>query len=228
MKLENPTTYAILTHIGTFGYLTTREVGMLTWHSITQKSALKSAQSWLTRLRKEGLVLARELPFSGVTHAYVLTRAGADMLIERYIDQYLADESDDGLPWFAHGYDLSLNMAMPRHVLIELCSRLMAEANLVPVGQRGLVRGFLGKREYKHFDAALLSTDGQAKFGVYLAAGFGTRDQERVKELSKAGTPFLIVCQAEKGLQVLSRVRARTNPAMAEYIQQELPAGILA
>lgn len=135
----------ILTLIGTFGYLSTKNVAKLAWpHTLTPgatHSAHVMAQASLARLLDLGLVLARDLrepgamklkappPKTGVAKGYVLTKKGAEELNNLWEVEWCAtDLAADNNPmlWFADGYNLSLKDHFVRGPVIELCHQMMA------------------------------------------------------------------------------------------------------
>lgn len=135
----------ILTLVGTFSYLSTKDVAKLAWpHTVTaaaKHSAHVMAQASLARLLKLGLVLARDLrepyapkrkappPKTGVAKGYVLTKKGAEALNNHWETEWCATDLADNNPmvWFADGYNLSLKDHFVRAPVIELCHQMMAQ-----------------------------------------------------------------------------------------------------
>lgn len=137
----------IATLVGTFGFLSTREIAKLAWPANEPHSAHVMAQTAVKRLVAGGVFLARDprvrpgmkpeeralLATQGVALAYVLTAKGADILNEHYMDDWVltpcADEQASRL-WFTDGYDLSLQSHTVRAPVIEFCRFMLAKATV--------------------------------------------------------------------------------------------------
>ena len=249
----------ILTLVGTFSYLSTKDVAKLAWpHTVTaaaKHSAHVMAQASLARLLELGLVLARDLreqyapkrkappPKTGVAKGYVLTKKGAEELNNHWVSEWCAtDLATDNNPmlWFADGYNLSLKDHIVRAPVIDLCHQMMASwsrlddtdplgqnfLSAMAVGQRGASRNFLGLKDYAHFDAVLVTNRFDYLFGVYLADPLTATATAKVTKLAKKGDDFLIAVDRPARLQVLTKWREETAPAMGARVAQLLHIGV--
>lgn len=235
-------TQLVLQLIGTFGYLSTRDISRMAWAGHGAHSAHVLAQTMLSKLVADGYVLARALGHRpgvepavlkpGVPRGYVLTQKGANALNEAYQNEWAEAPVEVGskvLPWFADGYNLSLADFVTRAPVIELCHSLQAHGqDLTMVGRRGLARNFMGRADLKHFDAALFDVTGKLVFGVYLAHHQTSEAAKEVVKLAKQPVQFLICCDRPIRLQPLQRWRASTNAAMDAYVLATLPPGVMA
>lgn len=245
----------ILTLVGTFGYLSTRDVSKLAWPNSETHSAHVMAQASLSRLSDLGFVLARDLrerpaakrdlpaPKTGIAKGYVLTKRGAEELNNHWMPEYWAhDLPADGNAsfWFADGYNLSLKDHVARTPVIELCHQMTARWNwvddtdpterniltMLPVGSRGASRNFVGLKAYSHFDAVLVNNRFEFVFGVYLADPLTSTATTKVAKLAKQGTPFLIAADRPPRLETLVKWRERTAPGIATKVALYLPVGL--
>jgi hypothetical protein len=206
-----------LTLVNNFGYLTTRELAILAFPNYSAEAGLKLAQRAVMRLKTAGLVLARALPFDGQTNAYVLTRAGADVLSDHHMAL-----------WFAHGYDLSMNDLHARRPLIVLLGNLAGNMMLEPVGSRGIGKDYRELGRLKAYDAVLVDSDGMPVFGLVTIQGYNAAAQKRVVSLSGQALPFLIATTNAPRLDRFISARAKASPAMAAEIVALLPPGVVA
>lgn len=235
-------TQLVLQLVGTFGYLSTRDISKLAWAGHEAHSAHVLAQAMLSKLAAEGYVIARALGHRpgteptvlkpGIPRGYVLTPKGAKVLNEVFENEWVEAPIEVGsevVPWFADGYNLSLADFATRAPVIELCHSLQAHGqSLTSVGRRGLARNFLGRADLKHFDAALFDGTGKLAFGVYLAHHQTALATKKVVELAKQPVQFLICCDRPVRLASLRRWRASTNPEMDAYVLNTLPPGVTA
>ena len=242
MKSPSKNQLLVLELIGTFGYLSTREISKLARAGHEAHSAHVLAQAMLSKLAADGYVLARALGHRpgieptvlkpGMPRGYVLTQKGANALNEIYENEWAEAPIEVGskvLPWFADGYNLSLTDFATRAPVIELCHSVQVHGQaLTPVGRRGLARNFLGRADLKHFDAALFDGTGKLVFGVYLAHHQTSEAAKEVVKLAKQPVQFLICCDRPVRLPSLQRWRGATNPAMDAYVLDTLPPGVLA
>lgn len=242
MKKLSHAQLLVLQLIGTFGYLSTRDVSKLSKAGHEAHSAHVLAQTMLSKLAANGYVLARALGHRpgwepvvlkpGMPRGYVLTQKGANALNELYEIEWIETVPEVGskvLPWFADGYNLSLADYVVRAPVIELCHSLQAHGQaLTIVGRRGLARDFLGHSDLKHFDAALFDKTGELVFGVYLAHHQTSMAAKEVVKLAKQPVQFLICCDRPIRLPSLQGWRASTNPAMDACVLNTLPPGVLA
>lgn len=217
MKTATAAQLKLLTLISNFGYLTTREVAILAYSQHSKDGAIKAAQKAVTRLRADGLVIARELPYDGQTNAYVITRSAADQLCDAHCAL-----------WFSHGYDLQMNDLHARRPMIELLGNLAGQLDLEPVGSRGLAWDYQELKPLKTYDALLVNANHEPVLGVALFHGFNAAATKRIHSLAARPLPFLIATTNEPRLQRLIRDRREANPAMAETIEMLLPAGVVA
>ena len=241
MKHQSKTQY-VLQLIGTFGYLSTRDISKLAWAGHEAHSAHVLAQAMLSKLLVDGYVLARALGHRpgceptvlrpGMPRGYVLTQKGANALNEVYAIEWVEAPIEVGskvLPWFADGYNLSLADFIARAPVIELCHSIQAHGHaLTPIGRRGLSRNFLGKSNLAHFDAALCDESGKFVLAVYLAHHQASVAAKEVVKLAKQPVQFLICCDRSVRLPSLLRWRASANPAMDAYVVHNLPSGVTA
>jgi len=255
MKSLTTQQFKILTLVGTFGYLSTRDVSKLAWPNSEAHSAHVMAQASLSRLADLGLVLARDLrerpaakrelptPKTGIAKGYVLTKRGAEELNNHWMPEYWAHDlpaDANASFWFADGYNLSLKDHVVRTPVIELCHQMTARWNwvddtdptersvltMLPVGRRGASRNFLGLKAYSHFDAVLVNNRFEFVFGVYLADPLTSTATTKVAKLAKQGTPFLIAADRPPRIPTLVKWRERTAPAIAIKVAQHLPVGL--
>lgn len=218
---------AVLGLVGHFGYLTNREVAELQWPNNPPDSAMVSAQNATARLVDDGLLLARKLDYDNLSRAFVLTSKGAAWLNEEFMEAWL--EHDSAQVWFADGYNLSLKGWETRRPLTKLLHQVMAsQAGFKPVGQRSLKRDFMGLGAYGNFDAALLNERGELEFGVFLAHASTAVATDKVVELAKGKKAFLVASDREPKLRAMLKWRAQVRPEMSAYIQERLPAGLVA
>ena len=209
----------ILTNVGTWGYLTTREIALLGWPTITPKAALKAAQLATTDLRKDGLLLTRTLPLHGRTSVFVLTQKGADVLNNELLQ--LA---------FTAGYDLEISRQHMRSPVLAMAATWVREKGLMAVGQRGLAHDLHGLRGFKSLDGLLVDPDTMSPaFGILLVRGFDKQTVERVKKASRLSVPCLIAGADydRKCIETLIKVRAATAPDNEDHLQWNKPAGLL-
>ncbi len=255
MKSLTPQQLHILTLVGTFGYLSTRDVSKLAWPNSESHSAHVMAQASLSRLADLGLVLARDLrerpaakreappPKTGIAKGYVLTKRGAEELNNHWMPEYsVYDLPEDGNAslWFADGYNLSLKDHVVRAPVIELCHQMTRQwsplddtdpteqtfLNILPVGPRGASRNFLGLKAYSHFDAVLVNNRFEFVAGVYLADPLTSTATAKVSKFSKQGDPFLIAVDRPPRLVTLMKWRERVAPALAAAVERQLPHGL--
>lgn len=134
----------ILSLVGTWGYLSTRDISQLAWPSSSSRSAHVMAQVAASKLVEAGLLLARDprqrqgarkaltkpVPKTGVAKAYVLTTRGAEILNEEWLSELVSAEVALGakiaMPWFADGYNLSTADWNVRAPVIDLVQNLVA------------------------------------------------------------------------------------------------------
>ena len=242
MKKLSHAQLLVLQLIGTFGYLSTRDVSKLSKAGHEAHSAHVLAQTMLSKLAANGYVLARALGHRpgwepvvlkpGMPRGYVLTQKGANALNELYEIEWIETAPELGskvLPWFADGYNLSLADYVVRAPVIELCHSIRAHGHTLNlVGRRGLARNFLGHSDLKHFDAVMFDNSGKLVSAVYLAHHQTSVAAKEVVALAKQPVPFLICCDRPIRLPSLQRWRASTNPAMDAYILDSLPPGVFA
>jgi hypothetical protein len=144
MKKLTEQQLAILTMVGTFGYLSTKDCARLGWPQSEAHSAHVMAQAMVSKLADGGLLLARDLrmpinptaeqrrtppPKTGVAKGYVLTKKAAEVLNDHYAEEWCATDLPEGaapMMWFADGYNLSLKDHAVRAPLIELCHQMLA------------------------------------------------------------------------------------------------------
>ena len=217
MKTATPTQLQLLTLVSNFGYLTTRELAILAFPLLSKESAIKAAQKSVTRLRADGLVLARELPYDGQTNAYVITRGAADQLCDHHCAL-----------WFSHGYDLQMNDLHARRPMVDLLGNLAGQMELEPVGSRGLAWDYQELKAFKVYDAVLVNANGEPAFGVALFHGFNAAATKRIHALAARPLPFLIATTNEPRLQRLIRDRREANPDMSDTLEMLLPTGVVA
>lgn len=217
MKTGTETQLKLLTLISNFGYLTTRELAILAYPQHSKESAIKAAQKSMTRLRADGLVLTRELPYDGQTNAYVITRSAADQLCDLHCAL-----------WFGHGYDIAMNDMHARRPMIDLLGTLAGQLNLEPVGSRGLAWDYKELKHLKVYDALLVNANHEPVCGLALFHGFNAAATKRIHTLAARSLPFLIATTNEPRLARLMRDRSEANPGMAETIEMLLPAGVVA
>ena len=218
----------VLESCGSFGYLATREIAQLAWPNMSTASALSTAQTATSKLRAAGLLLQRPLEGDSLSRAYVLTSRGADLLNDHYGDDWMVLGEPTTQTWFGDGYDLATLQWLARKPLIELVHQMSAATGLRAIGQRGTSRGFLGLRQFRHFEAVLVDEQDEVVFGVYLAHGATGIASGFVRKLALGPTPFLIAAGSPSALNALARRRDISSPSMAEYLSARLPAGIIA
>jgi hypothetical protein len=217
MKTATEAQLKLLALISNFGYLTTRELAILAYPRHSPNSAIKAAQKSMTRLRADGLVMARELPYDGHTNSYVLSRAAADQLCDHHCAL-----------WFGHGYDLQMNDLQTRRPLIDLLGSLAGQLDLEPVGSRGMAWDYQELKHLKVYDALLVNANHEPVYGVALIHGFNGAATKRIRALAARALPFLIATTNEPRLRRLMRERHDAAPEMAETIEMLLPAGVVA
>lgn len=232
---------AVLVLVGTFGYLSTRDLAKLNWPQNEAHSAHVMSQATASKLAKDGLLLARDMRLqpgmkrlpptkSGVAKAYVLTKKGAEALNDVYADAFIETPAPaDGqlMLWFADGYNLSMTDHVTRAPLIELLYQMMAgDPTLSAVGARGAARNFLGLRNVAHFDALLVDGQGKLVFGVYLAHQNTAKATADVTQLIRGEHAFLIAADTPKRLATMLKWRANKGPKVTEYVYNHLPIGI--
>ena len=217
MKTATEQQIQLLTLINNFGYLSTREVGILAYPKHAVSAKLKTAQKAVTRLRADGLVLARELPFDGKTNAYVLTRGAADMLCDHHFAL-----------WFSHGYDLTMNDLHSRRPMIELLGTLAGAHDLEPVGSRGIARDYQELGHLRMYDSLLVNANGEPVIGVASIHGYNAAAQKRIAALAVRQLPFVIASTNLLRLERLVAARDKLNPAMAGEVVMLLPNGVVA
>ena len=204
--------------VGTFGYLTTRELAMLNWAHITPKAALKAAQIATTQLRERGLLYPRPLPYNGITNAFVLTGKGASLLNDEFLQLSFTD-----------GYDLEMNRLHMRTPVIELAHVYAREKGLGVVGARGLNREVFCMEGFKGLDAMLIDPDSLTPaFGILLVRHYDEATVKRVKAVSNLAVPVLLAASNEhlNRRDALIRVRAAVSPDHEEHLQHNKPQGI--
>ena len=214
MKKISETQLRFLELVGTFGYLTSRELAELCWPNMSPRSAIVTAQTAGKKLSSLGLVFSRQLPVDNLSRCYVLTTRGADVLNDHYCGRWV--ELDEATPqaWFTDGYNLSLMHQFTRRPVTLLAHQMAAALGLRAIGQRGLVRGFLGLRAYAEFEAVLVDASDQVV--------------PHVVRLARQSVPFLVASAQPLQLQALRKWRDATSPLMALYVNGKLPAGVLA
>lgn len=217
MKTATELQLKLLTLVNNFGYLTTREVAILAYPNHQPATAIKAAQKAVARLRTDGLLLARELPYDGQTNAYVVTRAAADLLCDTHFAM-----------WFSHGYDLSMNDLHARRPLIELLGNLAAQLDLEPVGARGISKDYKELGQLTSYDAVLVNANGEPVVGLASIHCYNASAQKRILSLSAKQLPFLIATMNELRLERLLAARDKANSAMAGEIAMLLPPGVVA
>lgn len=210
----------ILKCVGTWGYLTTREIALLVWPSITLKAALQSAQLATVELRKEGLLLARELRISGVTKAYVLTRRGARTLNDELLQLVFTD-----------GYAIEINRQTLRSPVVQLAHKWVAAKGLGAVGARGLAHNAWELGVFKGLDALLIDPEAMTPaFGILLVRYYDHVTSDRIIKLcSKLPVPLLLAASEDRAKQLaaLVKVRAKAAPAHEDHLQWNKPEGLL-
>jgi hypothetical protein len=240
MKIPSEQQMLVLQLIGSFGYLSTKDVAKLNWPGYGDRSAHVMAQTMLTTLAKNGYILARDLRQrpgemvpevlpAGVPRGYVLTKKGAAVLNEQYEQEWLDTPCPDDkfAQWFADGYNLSLADHNTRAPVIDLCHALLALGqDWTPVGRRAITRNFLGRATWAHFDAMLFTTAGKPVVGVYLAHPQTAIAGQQIVKLAKAELPFLICCDRPSRLPTLLKWRHETRPGMSDYIKTLIPNGL--
>ena len=217
MKTATALQLNVLTLVNNFGYLTTREVGILAYPLHPAPAAIKAAQKVVARLRAEGLLLARELPYDGLTNAYVLTRAAANMLCDHHLSMA-----------FSHGYDITMNDIHVRRPMIELLGSLVGSMGLEPVGSRGLARNYLELGHLKRYDALLVNANGEPVLGVANIHGYNAAAQKRISDLASRQLPFVIATTNPMRLERLVEARNKLSPTMAGELICTLPSGVFA
>ena len=241
MKQPSEKQLGVLALVGTFGYLSTRDIAKLNWPQYEAHSAHVMAQEAASKLAKEGYLLARDpriqpgmkhvpVAKSGVTKAYVLTKKGAEVLNDLFADSFIETPAPaDGklLLWFTAGYNLSMKDYITRAPLIDLLHEMMAgDPSLNAVGKRGAARNVLGLQHVSHFDAVLVDGHGQFVFGVYLAHQNTAQASVDVTELIRGPHPFLLAAESPKRLALLQKWRAERGPNVDAYVWSRLPAGV--
>jgi len=217
MKTATEAQLKLLILISNLGYATTREIAILAFPNHSKESAIKAAQKAVTRLRADGLVLARELPYDGQTNAYVITRSAADQLCDAHCAL-----------WFSHGYDLQMNDLHSRRPMVDLLGTLAGQLDLEPVGSRGLAWDYQELKPLKTYDALLVNANHEPVFGLALFHGFNAAATKRIHALAAKPLPFLIATTNEPRLQRLIKDRRAANAEMAETVEMLLPAGVVA
>ena len=213
--------------VGTFGHLTNRDAAKLLLADMSDATALVTAQNLGKRLAEDGLVLVKTLPLDRLSKVYVLTQAGSGVLNEQYIEKWL--ESDAEGAWFADGYSLSFNDNVTRRPLIQLLHDITKLTGWLPVGQRGMKRGFLKLNGRGNFDAALMDPEtGKTRFMVYLAHPSTNTATRHVCKLAQGKWQFVIAAHNDVQLQALRRWRELTHSDMHNFVRNELPPGVLA
>lgn len=217
MKTATELQLQLLALVNNFGFLTTREVAILAYPKHQPATAIKAAQKAVARLRADGLLLARALPYDGQTNAYVLTRAAADMLCDHHIAL-----------WFGHGYDLSMGDLHARRPLVELLGNLASQLDLEPVGARGIAKDYQELGHLKAYDAVLINANGEPVVGFASIHGYNAAAQKRILSLCARPLPFLIATTNDMRLERLIAARDKANSAMAGEIAMLLPPGVVA
>lgn len=243
MKKLTDQQLSILTLVGTFGYLATRDIGRLAWPSHPVKSAHVMAQDNASKLAKAGYLLARDMRLqagmkqampaakSGIAKGYVLTKKGAEALNDLHAERFIETPLPDGAPmlWFADGYNLSMTDHVTREPLIELLHAMTAaDPTLSAVGARGASRNFLGLRPYAHFDALLVDEAGQFVFGVYLTNHNTAKSVADVGKLASAGDPFLIASSSPHRLATALKWRTACDATLDASVVARLPIDVTA
>ena len=241
MKQPSEKQLGVLALIGTFGYLSTREIAKLNWPQNEAHSAHSMAQDAVSKLAKAGLVLAKDpreqpgmksapLPKSGVTKAYILTKRGAEILNDTFVDEFIETPAPaDGklLLWFAANYKVSMADHVTRAPLIDLLHEMMSsDPTLHAIGKRGASRNVLGLQHVSHFDAVLVDDQCQFVFGVYLAHQNTAQASDDVTKLIRGPHPFLLAADSPKRLAVLQKWRAERGPKVDAHVWSKLPAGV--
>lgn len=228
MKKISETQLRFLELVGTFGYLTSRELAELCWPNMSPRSAIVTAQTAGKKLSSLGLVFSRQLPVDNLSRCYVLTTRGADVLNDHYCGRWV--ELDEATPqaWFTDGYNLSLMHQFTRRPVTLLAHQMAAALGLRAIGQRGLVRGFLGLRAYAEFEAVLVDASDQVVLAIYQAHPSTAAATPHVVRLARQSVPFLVASAQPLQLQALRKWRDATSPLMALYVNGKLPAGVLA
>lgn len=174
--------WKLMRWLGSFGYLSTPQVGAWFWPQSNRNTQYNSAKALCRRAREMGYVSKRTSP-SGAT-AWVLSKTGAVLCGVEY-----ATEA------FAHGMDLGLMNTLwddVKHQLLRSWCR--AEATLVPIGQHGLRHNLLGLGEYRLFDAVLHDTLRAENRGVLVVTDKRPTTLARVTARARQRLPLLIIC----------------------------------
>lgn len=228
MKKLTETQLRFLELVGTFGYLASRELAELCWPNMSPTSAIVTAQNAGKKLSTLGLVLSRQLPVDNLSRCYVLTSRGADALNDHFCARWV--ELDEATPraWFTDGYNLSLMHQFTRRPVTALAHQMVAALGVRAIGQRGLARGFLGLRAYAEFEAVLVDASDTVVLAIYQAHPSTAAATPHVVRFAKRSVPFLVASSRPLQLQALRKWRDSTSPRMAMYINDKLPAGVLA
>ncbi|MDD5336210.1 MAG: hypothetical protein PHS32_20940 [Rhodoferax sp.] len=209
----------VLTSVGTFGYLTTREIAQLCWPQAAPKAALKAAQEVVTDLRTDRLLLTRQLRVNGLTHAYVLTSRSAELLNDAHLQ--IA---------FSAGYNLATDRQVMRQPVLDLAHAWAKAKGLGAVGPRGLAADAWGLGAFAGLDVLLVDPDNMTPaFGVMLVRGFDVQTVERLKRDCKLSVPILLAGRDydQRRIEALVKVRAWAAPFNEEVLQLNKPEGLL-
>lgn len=208
-----------LTLVGTWGYLTTRELALLCWPQITPKAALKAAQLACKSLEADGYLLARDLDIANAGKAYVLTHKAARFLCDHWTSLAFRD-----------GYDLQLNRQQMRRPVIDLAHVWAKEKSLYAVGPRGLAADVWGLGAFKSLDALLVDPDALSPaFGILLVRTYDPQTVARVKAACRLPVPVMLAgAEAHaRAVDALAKVRAEVAPEHDEHLLFNLPGGTL-
>lgn len=226
MKLT-PITIKFLFSVATLGHLSNRDAAQICWPAMGSNSALVTAQNLGKRMVEAGLVLVKTLPCDRLSKAYVLTMAGAEALNSLFLDRWI--ESDCEVTWFTDGYGVSLNDNIPRRPLVALVQQMTAAGGLLAVGQRSAKRGFMGLKEWAHFDAVLVDEASyQPVWGVYLAHSSTDTAGRHVRKLAAGPKPFLIAADTASRLSAMRKWRASVSPEKAADVHDRVPPSVVA
>lgn len=197
--------------LGSFGYMTTAQLGAWLWPASNRNTQYNSAKALLLKLRHKGWVSKRTMMLTGTT-AWVLSKAGAD-------EANLAAMVEDRPEGYAHGMNLEFKYALQddlvQQLLRDLCHR---DPDLKPIGIHGLRHGLHGfdlpSKDAKGaagdlFDAMLYSPFEGTHYGVLLLADAAPHTIKRAKARGEQ-LQLLVLCR-DHNVRVLAReLPART------------------
>lgn len=180
--------WKLMRFLGSFGWLTTPQVGAWFWPDSSIASQFNSATVLCNLAHKQKLVSKRAMPTGQV--AWVLSRGGAAVLNLEYELEGATEEV------FAHGLNLgfanSLWQAATQRVLQQLVHR---QPHLVPIGQHGLRHNMFGMKCYELFDTVLVDTKLAQNYGVLVAADRTKATKERILARGRQ-LPLIVMCHA--------------------------------